>query len=62
MLDYKPFEQWHDEGGLDSHQIAHERVQRLLRDYAAPEIDPGTDEALQAYVAERKASEPDAYA
>jgi len=62
VLDYKPFETWHDDGGLDSHQLAHARVQRLLRDYTAPAIDPGIDEALQAYVAERKASEPDAYA
>jgi len=62
VLDYKPFEQWHDEGAHDSHQLAHARVQRLLHDYVAPEIDPGIDEALQAYVAERKASEPDVFA
>ena len=61
VLDYKPFETWVDEGGRDSVQLAAEKVDRLLRDYQAPPIDPGIDEALKAYMAERKASEPDAF-
>jgi trimethylamine--corrinoid protein Co-methyltransferase len=34
----------------------------MLAEYQAPPIDPGRDEALKAYIAERKASEPDAFA
>jgi trimethylamine--corrinoid protein Co-methyltransferase len=62
VLDYKPFEQWSDEGGRDSHRLAHLRVERLMNEYVAPELDPGIDEALKDYVAARKASEPDAFA
>jgi trimethylamine---corrinoid protein Co-methyltransferase len=62
VLDYKPFETWADEGGRDSQHLAHLRAERMLAEYQAPPIDPGVDEALQAYVAERKASEPDAFA
>ena len=61
MLDYKPFEQWADEGSRDSHQLAHARVERMMRDYVAPELDQGIDEALKEFVAKRKASEPDAF-
>ncbi len=62
VLDYKPFETWADEGGRDSAHLAHLRAQRMLAEYQAPPIDPGVDEALQAYIAGRKASEPDAFA
>ena len=31
----------------------------MLREYEAPPIDPGIDEALQAFIAQRKASMPD---
>ena len=62
VLDYKPFETWADEGGRDSAHLAHLRAERMLAEYQAPPIDPGTDEALQAYIAKRKASEPDAFA
>ena len=62
VLDYKPFETWADEGSRDAPQLAAERVERMLREYQLPEIDPGVDEALKSYVAERKAAEPDAFA
>jgi trimethylamine--corrinoid protein Co-methyltransferase len=61
VLDYKPFEQWADEGERDSFQLAHARVERMMRDYVAPPLDPGIDEALKDYIAKRKASEPDAF-
>ena len=61
VLDYKPFETWSDEGGRDSAQLASAKVERMMSEYQAPAIDPGVDEALKAYVAERKASEPDAF-
>ncbi|MEM6624852.1 MAG: trimethylamine methyltransferase family protein [Pseudomonadota bacterium] len=62
VLDYKPFETWADEGGRDTAQLAALRVQRMMADYQAPSIDPAVDEALKAFIAERKAAEPDAFA
>ena len=62
VLDYKPFETWADEGARDTAQLAAARVERMLAEYQAPAIDPSVDEALLAYIAERKASEPDAFA
>ncbi len=61
VLDYKPFETWADEGARDTHTLAAARVDRMLGDYVAPEMDPAIDEALKAYMAERKSSEPDAF-
>jgi len=61
LLDYKPFEQWEEEGARDTQQLAAARVKKQLGDYQAPPIDPGIVEALEAYVAQRKASEPDAF-
>ena len=61
VLDYKPYETWADEGSKDTMQLANEKVQRMLSEYQQPAIDPAIDEALNAYMAERKASEPDAF-
>jgi trimethylamine--corrinoid protein Co-methyltransferase len=61
VLDYRPFETWAEAGAPDSVQLANTRVRRLLRDYEAPAIDPGTADALADYVARRKASEADAF-
>ena len=61
VLDYKPYETWEEEGARDSATLASARVRKLLGDYQAPAIDPGIVEALDAYVAQRKASEPDAF-
>jgi trimethylamine---corrinoid protein Co-methyltransferase len=61
VLDYKPFETWEDEGARDSAALAAVRVEKQLRDYQAPPLDPAILEALQDYVERRKASEPDAF-
>ncbi|HUS53032.1 MAG TPA: trimethylamine methyltransferase family protein [Thermohalobaculum sp.] len=61
VLDYKPFEQWAEEGERDSFQLAHARVERMMREYVAPHLDPEIDQALKDYIAKRKASEPDAF-
>ena len=34
VLDYKPFEQWSQEGGRDSFELAHNRVERMLATFA----------------------------
>ena len=61
LLDYKPYETWAEEGERDTVTLAGARVEKLLRDYQAPPLDPVTREALMAYVANKKASEPDAF-
>ncbi|MEM7239788.1 MAG: trimethylamine methyltransferase family protein, partial [Pseudomonadota bacterium] len=61
VMDYKPFETWNEEGARDSYTLANARVRKLLNEYQAPALDPAIDEALQAYIAERKASMPDAF-
>jgi len=61
LLDYKPFETWAEEGSRDTQTLANERVRKQLADYQAPEMDPGTREALEDFVATRKAGMPDAF-
>ena len=45
--------------GLDAAQRANAIWKRMLREYEAPPIDPGIDEALGEFIAKRKASMPD---
>ena len=61
LLDYKPFETWEEEGARDTQALAALRVEKLLGDYKQPALDPAVDEALKAYIAEKKASMPDAF-
>ncbi|MGJ8546690.1 MAG: trimethylamine methyltransferase family protein [Sulfitobacter sp.] len=61
LLDYKPFETWADEGERDSQALASARVEKLLGQYQAPPMDPAIREALDAFVAQRKAAEPDSF-
>ncbi|SDI50192.1 trimethylamine methyltransferase family protein [Aliiruegeria lutimaris] len=61
LLDYKPFETWEEEGARDTQALASVRVRKLLADYQAPAMDPAIREALDAFVAERKAAETDAF-
>ena len=60
IADNNSFEQWELEGSLDAAQRANKRWKKLLEEYEAPAIDPAVDEALLAYVEQRKASFPDA--
>jgi len=61
LLDYKPFETWSDEGAQDTVQLAANRVAHLLETYQQPAMDPAIREALDSYVAEKKAAEPDSF-
>ncbi len=61
VMDYKPFETWNEEGAADSFTLANARVRKLMNDYQKPALDPGIEEALMAYIVERKMSEPDAF-
>ena len=58
--DSNSFEQWQAEGGKDAFARAHDVMNKMLRDYEAPAIDPAIDEALLAHIAKRKESMPDA--
>ena len=61
VLDYKPFETWAEEGERTTEQLASARVKHLLNEFQAPAIDPGISEALNEYVAKKKASMPDQF-
>jgi len=61
IADNSSFEQWEAEGSMDAYQRANKIYKQMLVDYTAPEIDPGVDEALQSYVAKKKASMPDSF-
>jgi len=62
LLDYKPFETWADEGSRDTMTLANLRVKKMLGDYQEPALDPAIKQALEDYVAAKKASMPDAFA
>jgi trimethylamine--corrinoid protein Co-methyltransferase len=61
LLDYKPFEQWEEEGSRDTYALASNRVEHLLNTYQQPALDPAIKLALDEYVAKKKASMPDAF-
>ena len=61
LLDYKPFETWEEDGARDTQALATARVRKLLEAYQQPALDPAITEALEAYVAQKKASMPDAF-
>ena len=61
VFDYRPYETWAEDGGPDSMQIANRKMRKMLAAYQPPPLDPGISEELAAFVAARKASEPDAF-
>ncbi|MGA0372664.1 MAG: trimethylamine methyltransferase family protein [Paracoccaceae bacterium] len=61
ILDYKPFETWQEEGARDTVTLAAERVEKMINTYQKPAMDPAVEEALNDYVARKKASVPDSF-
>jgi trimethylamine--corrinoid protein Co-methyltransferase len=59
LTDNNSYEQWQEDGSLDAAQRANVVWKRMLAEYEAPPLDEGIDEALQDFVARRKASMPD---
>jgi trimethylamine--corrinoid protein Co-methyltransferase len=47
--------QWLERGAVQSRERANTVWKQILADYTQPPIDPGTDEALQAFMARRRA-------
>ncbi|MBL8691708.1 MAG: trimethylamine methyltransferase family protein [Rhodospirillaceae bacterium] len=59
LSDNNSVEQWEAEGSLDMPKRANAAWKKMLADYADPGLDPAIDEALNDYMARRKASFPD---
>jgi len=59
IADNNSYEQWEAEGALDAAQRANKIVKRMLADYEAPALDPAIDEALNEFIAKKKAATPD---
>ena len=54
IADNNSFEQWEQDGSLDSAQRANAIWKRMLAEYEAPPIDPAIDEALLDFIKRRK--------
>ncbi|MGR3762192.1 trimethylamine methyltransferase family protein [Roseobacteraceae bacterium NS-SX3] len=61
MDDNQPWETWDEQGGSDAAARANARWKAQLAAYEAPPLDEATDEALQDFIAQKKASMPDAW-
>jgi trimethylamine---corrinoid protein Co-methyltransferase len=55
LFDYRSAEQWLSEGAEEAPQRARARYKQLLKEYEAPALDPAKEEALQEFIARRKA-------
>jgi trimethylamine--corrinoid protein Co-methyltransferase len=61
LADNNSFEQWEIEGEKRIEQRANALCRSWLDAYEAPPLDPAIDEALLAFIAQRKESMPDAF-
>ena len=59
LTDNNSFEQWEADGGLDHSQRANAAFKKSLEEYQMPPMDPAVDEALLAYIEQRKSAFPD---
>jgi trimethylamine---corrinoid protein Co-methyltransferase len=59
VADNNSFEQWLAEGEQRTEQKANGVAQKWLNEYVAPPLDPAIDEALEAFIAKKKAMLPD---
>jgi trimethylamine--corrinoid protein Co-methyltransferase len=55
LSDWRNFETWLEDGGVDATRRANRIWKQILADYQPPPLDPAIDEALQAYVDRRTA-------
>jgi len=60
IADNNSVEQWESEGSRDAAQRANAVWKKWLREYEAPPLDAAIDEALDDFVAKKKAAVPDA--
>lgn len=59
LCDYRPFEQWQEDGAEDAELRAYKYWKKQLAEYEAPSIDIAVDEALREFISKRKSSMPD---
>ena len=59
LADNNSVEQWEAEGRQDAAQRANGAWKKVLAEYQPPPIDPGVDEALRAFIDQKKGSMPD---
>jgi trimethylamine--corrinoid protein Co-methyltransferase len=59
VADNNSFEQWQAEGEQDGAQRANSLYKKMLREYEAPTLDPGIAQALEEFIAKKKAAAPD---
>ena len=59
IADNNSVEQWEIDGSLDATARANGLWKQMLADYMAPELDPAIDEALGAFITNKKAAVPD---
>lgn len=61
VADNNSFEQWLAEGGKRVEERANALCRDWLASYQPPDLDPAIDEALLAFIAQKKKSMPDAF-
>ena len=59
VADNASFEQWEEEGSLDTAQRANALWKQQLADYEQPPMDDAIDAELRDFIERRKASMPD---
>ena len=59
VADNNSFEQWQEDGSLDTAQRANGTWKKMLEEYTAPPLDEAVDDALLAYIGRRKLQFPD---
>ncbi|MFK7734303.1 MAG: trimethylamine methyltransferase family protein [Pseudomonadales bacterium] len=59
MSDSESFEQWQDNGALDTAQRANLRWKQMLNEYQAPVLDEAIDDELQTFMAKVKENSDD---
>jgi len=61
LTDNNSFEQWQIEGEKRIENRANEASRQWLQSYQPPDLDPGVDDGLNAFIAHKKESMPDAF-
>ena len=56
LSDWSNFETWEEGGSVETARRANRLFRRLLDEYQLPPMDPGTLEALTAFVEKRRAA------
>ena len=59
IADNTTFEQWDSDGRIEAEARARKKATDMLAAYEAPALDSAIDEALMAYIAQRKSALPD---